>query len=142
MIQRSLEIASNIAIVAFGTLISLREVDFAQTESSLIMALSTHCHFCAESIPFYKRVLDRNQELSKFHTVAVFTQDSDEPAPYLRDKGLEVNEIVTADLDALHTTGTPTLILVDRNGAVIRSWIGKLTPNAESEVMSQLFAGE
>jgi thioredoxin-related protein len=35
-------------------------------------------------------------------------------------------------------TGTPTLLLVDRHGKVIKTWVGKLDDSAKKQVQSQL----
>src|ERR1041384_717601 len=43
--------------IAAGTKLSIRGVDWAQNESTLIVALQKGCHFCSESAPFYQQLV-------------------------------------------------------------------------------------
>jgi hypothetical protein len=58
---------------------------------------------------------------------------------YFRQHGVPLEAAVTLQpghASRLKVSGTPTLILVDRNGSVLGVWIGKLKPEAESAVLS------
>jgi hypothetical protein len=43
-----------------------------------------------------------------------------------------------APLSAVGVSGTPTLLLIDGGGAIKESWVGKLPPDKETEVLSRL----
>jgi hypothetical protein len=49
-----------------------------------------------------------------------------------------VDEVRQDSLDSIGVTGTPTLILVNREGAVDGVWVGKLPPEGETEVLGRL----
>jgi len=39
----------------------------------------------------------------------------------------------------VNVSGTPTLLLIDQTGHVLRVWVGKLDENRERDVMQQAF---
>ncbi len=69
--------------------------------------------------------------------VAVLPQPNDEAKKYLHDLGVSIEEVRQEQLGVLAVEGTPTLILVDNNGAASDIWIGKLKPDKEAEVLSR-----
>jgi thioredoxin-related protein len=70
--------------------------------------------------------------------VALFPQGDGEGERYLSNLGIKVDEVEQASFVDLGISGTPTLILVDTGGKVIRKWEGALPPTTESEVIGQL----
>lgn len=62
-------------------------------------------------------------------------QDVDEGRNYLGYLGVQVDEVLQAPLSSIDVSGTPTLMLMSRQGTVIRTWIGKLPPDLEKEVL-------
>ncbi len=121
-----------------GTKLSLPGVDWGRSERTLLMVLSTTCRYCTESAPFYQRLA---REHGGARLVAVTPQQVGEAQGYLSRLGIGVDEIRQADLDAIGVRGTPTLIMLDGDGSVLESWIGKLPPEKESEVLNRLPAG-
>lgn len=105
------------------------------------MVLSTNCHFCTESAPFYQRLAQQKAGRGDVRLMAVLPQSVGEAQKYLDDHGISVDEVRQAVPGAAYARGTPTLILVDRTGSVIESWVGKLPPEKEAEVLSH-FLGE
>ena len=53
---------------------------------------------------------------------------------YATSRTLPFGTILSVPLTALAVTGTPTLLLVDENGQVVRRWTGLPSPAAEVEV--------
>jgi hypothetical protein len=121
-------------ILQKGDVLNIPRVDWRNGQT-LLLALSTTCHFCTDSAPFYQR-------LSKDHgdtrLVAVFPQDSGEGQRYLSTLGVKIDEVEQASFVDLGIGGTPTLILVDSGGKVINKWEGALPPTTEREVIGQL----
>ena len=111
--------------------IQLPGVDWSKNEQTLVMAISSTCHFCTESAAFYRDIRARTH----IHTVAVLPQSINEGRDYLSNLGVQVDEVLQAPLSSIDVNGTPTLILVGRDGTVIRTWIGKLPPESEKEVL-------
>jgi thiol-disulfide isomerase/thioredoxin len=112
-----------------GAKISMQEIDWAKNGQTLLLALSTTCHFCSESAPFYQRLV---KELgSNTRIVAILPQSLSDSKDYLNRLGVSVDDIRQVQFSSLGVKGTPTLILVDNNGIVRNSWMGKLRNNEE-----------
>ena len=110
-------------------------IDWQKNGKTLLMVLSTTCHFCTKSSPFYQRLV---KEHGDARLVALVPQSADEGQSYLRRLRVEVDDVRQASLGDIGVRGTPTLILVDGGGAVADVWVGALTPDKENEVISRL----
>lgn len=121
-----------------GTKASLEGVDWAANNRTLLMVLSRDCHFCTESAPFYQRLTRATAGRQDVHLLALFPQSVEEGKKYLDNLGINVSDIRQAAPGSTGASGTPTLILVDRNGVVSKSWVGKLSATEESDVLGQL----
>ena len=111
--------------------IELPGVEWSRNEKTLVIAISSTCHFCTESAAFYRDIRTR----TRVHTIAVLPQNVSEGRNYLSNLGVQVDEVLQAPLDSIDVSGTPTLMLVGRDGTVIRTWLGKLPPDLEKEVL-------
>jgi len=123
------------------TLAELRGVVPAGANTALVMALSPTCHFCNDSMPFYKQLVDkRNQSGSPVKLIAAVPspQAKDEEAQHLATAGATMDGIQPVDYRAIKVSGTPTVILVDRQGKVLSVWVGKLEGKGEQEVLKTL----
>jgi hypothetical protein len=121
-----------------GTKASLSGVDWAGNGQTLLLVLSTDCHFCTESAPFYQRLTRETTGRPDVHLIALFPQEIEEGKKYLDSLGVSIVEIRQASPGSTGAGGTPTLILVDAQGIVKNSWVGKLSTPEESEVINQL----
>lgn len=123
-----------------GTKLSVPGIEWGKNERTLLLVLSTSCHFCTESSPFYQRLAQEKAKKAGVGLVAVLPQSVDESQKYLNGLGVSVDDVRQAGLDAVQVRGTPTLIMADRTGAVVESWVGKLPAEKEVEVLN-LFRG-
>jgi hypothetical protein len=119
-----------------GEQINLPDVDWRQHEQGLVLALSSTCHFCTESAPFYRRLLAECG--GRTQIVAVLPQSQQDGRQYLSRLGLTIADVRQAALASIGVEGTPTLLLVDRNGVVQDAWVEKLPPAEEARVFSRL----
>jgi thioredoxin-related protein len=117
-----------------GKIVSLPGVQFPKDRSSLLLVVSTSCHFCKDSLPFYKKVTEELR--GKLNVIAVLPQSQPEAQEFLRDAGVEADQIVSASVDKVGARGTPTLLLVGKSGAVEHEWLGKLDVKGQQEVLS------
>jgi peroxiredoxin len=115
---------------------SLPGVDWKKNGHTLILAISTRCHFCTESAPFFKRI--ENERAKDVKLVAVLPQPVEEARKYLDGEGVHVDEVRQASLQSIGVAGTPTLLLVDAGGKVSDVWRGKLQPDDEEKVIATL----
>ena len=137
---RSQSIPRALDAVAAGT--SLKDrisgVDWKKNGRTLVLAISTKCHFCTESTPFYRKV---QEELKTLRTIAVLPQPADEAERYLKDEGVRAARVKQTSLGDIGVQGTPTLLLVNGAGVVTNVWVGRLQPEQEQEVLVALRKG-
>jgi hypothetical protein len=124
--------------VKVGDKVALPDFNWAQSERTLVVALSTNCHFCTESAPFYQRVAAEILKHRRTRLVTVVPQSVEVGRKYLDELGVAIDDVRQSPLNAVGVRGTPTLILVDKEGIARRVWVGKLPDGAQSEVISQL----
>ena len=120
-----------------GKTVPLDGVDWKGNESTLVLYISTTCHFCNESSPFYQRLAKEKAKIG-VKLVAVLSQSTDEAMKYLNDRQIKVDQILNASLSSIGVTATPTLTLVDKTGVVSNFWRGKLNEEKEAEVIGKL----
>lgn len=124
-----------------GIKLQFSGIDWSKSEKTLVLALSTSCRYCTESVPLYQKLAQQKAGRSNVRLLAVMPQSFDEAQRYLNEHGVSVDEIRQVGLDEINVKGTPTLIMVDQTGTVIHSWVGKLPPEKETEV-KQRFLGD
>ncbi|HEX8070987.1 MAG TPA: hypothetical protein VF546_13610 [Pyrinomonadaceae bacterium] len=118
-----------------GERLALSGVEWSKNGRTLLLALSTTCHFCSDSAPFYRQLI---KERGGVHLVAVLPQPVAEGQKYLDRLGLSVDEVKQAPLASLGVSGTPTLFLIDNNGTVLNTWFGQLPAEQETAVLEQV----
>jgi hypothetical protein len=123
-----------------GTQVSLEGIKWGESTKSVVLALSDQCHFCSESAPFYRRLTTELAQRGDIRVIAVFPQQVGDSKQYLSKLGVPISDVRQATLDSLGVRGTPTLMIVDKNGKVQESWVGRLSPDKESEVLSRIKA--
>lgn len=100
---------------------------------ALLIATRSTCGFCTESIPFW-----RTRSGVPIVWLAV-GEDVSTNRKYLLANGLEANFVLALDeARVTKVTATPTLILIDKNGTVIKAWVGSLGSSAQDDVRSRL----
>jgi len=123
--------------VGVGAKLALKDVSWQSNPKSMVMVVSTVCHFCTESAGFYRQLVTQCKQ-QHVHTIAVLPQSPAEAESYLKNEGVVVDEVRQAQLHDIEVGGTPTLLLVDGSGVVRNVWVGKLASDGEQEVISKL----
>jgi hypothetical protein len=125
-------------VVAVGTSLKdrLPGVDWGKNQRTLVLALSTHCHYCTESAPFFRRL--RDEAGSGIQVVAVLPETVQEAQEYLTAEGLQVEVVKQVSLATIGVSGTPTMLLVNRGGTVTKLWKGKVQAKEEDSVLQVL----
>jgi thiol-disulfide isomerase/thioredoxin len=111
-------------------------IDWSKTDHTLLLALSTTCHFCTESAPFYQKL--QREKGDHVRLVALLPQPLQESRNYLDKLGITVDDVAQSPLNSVGVSGTPTLLFIDNQGAVIDSWVGKLSEGAAEEVRAKV----
>lgn len=110
-------------------------VDWARNRSTLVLAMSTACHFCKDSLPFYRELAAARTDVK---LVAVMPQPVAEGRKFLIDSNVPIDEVRQISLNTIGVAGTPTLLLVNGAGVIAKVWVGKLQTDGESQVLSAL----
>jgi thioredoxin-related protein len=123
--------------IPVGAKIAIPEIEWQKNQQTLLLVMSDGCRFCAESAGFYKKVI---QEAAQSNTslIAVFPENADNTQNYLKSLDLPIKETRQISFEAINVQGTPTLIFVDSKGVVTNSWVGKLPPALEEEVLNKV----
>lgn len=101
--------------------------DVLANTKSLILVLQTGCHFCNESLPFYKKLIDQSRGQVNF--IAIFPQPVEEGKTHLEKNGIVGLKVIQTPIREMDVNGTPTLILTNSEGIIEKYWTGKLTPS-------------
>lgn len=125
-------------ITPVGKTVPLENIDWKGSKKTLVLYVSTTCHFCDESSPFYKRLVEKYADGKDVKLVAVLPQPVDEARNHLKNLGVNINDVYNAPLRSIGVIATPTLLLVNESGIVSDIWRGKLTSERESEVLNKL----
>lgn len=120
-----------------GKVVPLEHVNWNGNETTLVLYLSTTCRFCNESAPFYQRLI-KEKSNKQVKIVAAFTQSTEEARQYLKTHNISVDQVLTGSLKSIGASGTPTILLVNKDGVISDFWRGKLNPEKEVEVLAKL----
>ncbi len=119
-----------------GKTVRIPGVQYPQTRNSLVLALSTDCHFCKASLPFYKELASKS--LGHVDVVAVLPQPLSEAQDYIQQAAVPTTRVISADLATIGVSGTPTVLLLDRAGKVQEAWLGHLDESRQKQVLSRV----
>lgn len=113
--------------------------DWKAHEHTLVLALRNGCRFCEESIPFYRRLAElEKSNQNNVHLIAVFPDDAGAVRRLMETHQLAVEAFPGIELSQMKVEGTPTLILVDRQGRVSKVWIGQLEAAGQADVVAAI----
>jgi hypothetical protein len=118
-------------------LTSTKALTFTTASQTLILITASNCHFCTESMPFYRTLVDQAHAVGA-RLVAATAEPLDMNRQYLRSNGVNVDDVISSIENGLRFRGTPTLVLVSSNGEVVNAWDGKLPEDKEREVFATL----
>ena len=123
--------------IAVGTRLDLPGITVTDAQLSVLLILSTNCRFCTQSMPLYRRLSSERRHLD-FALFAAFPEPLTDAGAYLRANSLKVDGLFRAKPSELHATGTPTVVLLDRDRTVLASWVGQLPATLEGAIFEHL----
>lgn len=125
-----------------GRSLRLAGADWAGAPLTLVLQLSSDCHFCTESMPFYRRVVSTVSTSSHKIPLLVASSDHHEVAEaYLNSEHIPPQHILQLESGGALTLATPVIFFVDSVGVVRKSFVGKLDASAENDVLAILRNG-
>ena len=126
-------------VAAGDHLPAIEGVSWGDHESALLLVMRKGCHFCEDSMPFYRRLAAlRDGHQTGAYMVAAFPDSAEDARGVIEQEKLDIPYVANVAGSRVNATGTPTLILVDRRGVVRQVWIGELQPDAEASVIKAL----
>src|SRR5712692_4188388 len=131
------------SVAAGDRLAKIPGLDWNQHRHTLVLASNTGCHFCEQSVPFYRRLADTQESGGgELEIVAVFPNDAEMVRQFMTKDNLRIRSLAAVPLEKLRVVVTPTLIMVDADGRVERSWIGALTAREELDLQKVASASQ
>lgn len=106
---------------------------------TVILVLSTGCHYCQVSKPFYKSLLERTRGRSSVDMIALFPEGRQAASEFLSSSQLDLPVHAGVSLRQLRIQGTPAILVVDNTGKVIELWTGQLSSVSEERVRETIF---
>ena len=121
-----------------GMSLSLPNLDWKTDQQTVLLVLSKNCHYCTESGPFYRRLVQQAATNNHNRVIAAFPQDVTTGRNYLTSLDISIDEIMQVSPVSVGTPATPTLVLLDNRGVIKDVWVGKLSSEKEAEVLARL----
>jgi hypothetical protein len=118
-----------------GTQIAIPGVDWSAHNATLVVAISTACHYCIASTTFYSEMTHAAHVAP---IVVVMPQKEQDARTFLREHDVTPRSIVSANLASIQVSATPTLLLISSSGIVTKEWVGELTNIQQHEVIESL----
>ena len=136
---RSLPVNGEEASLEGTSLSPLPGYNWSHQQGTLILAIRKGCHFCENSLPFYKRLSTLHEDKNlQVHVMVVMPDDKTSAESLLRSAGVSVDGVFDMPLSSLHVSATPTILLVNAKGRVDKAWVGQLSQEGEGDVISHL----
>jgi peroxiredoxin len=111
-------------------------INYHDTPQTLLIAMSTKCHYCTESLPFYRQLAEAQRTNGRStHIVAVFPNREEEVRQYAQQNNLDLDTIAGVNLATLNISGTPTAVLIDSSGRISDFWVGKQPEDTEKQII-------
>ena len=120
-----------------GAHVPIEGIDWKRSQRTVVLVLSTQCHFCTESAGFYREISKRRHP-DVLKLVAVFREDVEAGRKFLSDHAIDVDEVLQRPVETTGAKGTPALLLVDAAGNLNKAWMGRVPPTIEQEILEQL----
>jgi hypothetical protein len=109
---------------------------------SAVLFMSTHCHFCLESMAYYRQLAAvRNTSGTHVPLRVVSMESSEDVGMLLSSEGVVADGVYKLPKQYPGLGLTPTLLVVNSEGIVRKVYLGKLGPTQEKEFLEFLKSG-
>ena len=138
-LERPLIFAEATTSQALGRRLSAQDSRWQKSDRTLVLVLRRGCHFCEESMPFYRKLSQlRSKNQIKANIVAEFPDDEASVRFLMKSQNLSFEAVPNVPTSQLLVDGTPTAMLVDRKGDVLQTWDGRLSTRQEEALVTAL----
>lgn len=104
---------------------------FEGMERTAVIAIKTGCRFCSVSVPFYRQLIAGRRRATR--VVMIHAEAAKTAEDYLALHQLRPDSVFHIP-NLPRIVATPTVLVIDRGGAIKGVWQGALTPAQEVEV--------
>lgn len=122
-----------------GRRLQVPTVRWDNSALNVVLAVSSHCHYCANSKGFYQRLSNTVRSVNDVKLIAILPDDESVAKAFFFDAGVHVDSMVSSSpLSNFGVVGTPTILLVGSDGIVVNQWNGFLSEAGEREVLRRV----
>jgi hypothetical protein len=114
-----------------------KDLKLSSVDRTLVLVTASSCRFCTDSMAFYRRLTD----VARQRRIAVLGATGEDPRineTYLSLNQVKLDRVISASDNKIQVVGTPTLLLLDSRGTVLKVWRGRLSADAEQTVLTAL----
>lgn len=125
-----------------GREVKLPGADWQAAPVSVLLQISSTCHFCNDSMPFYRQLMAARQSAGAKVPVIVASADAVAVMQeHLAEQQVSVDRVLHSRLEGFGTV-TPTVYIVDSKGLVKRVFVGELNSSGQKELLSIVQRGK
>jgi len=123
--------------VRTGDQLDLAGQNWSSAPMTLVLAVNSRCHFCEDSLALYRKLcaLRGSSQQRRYKVVAVSEEPSQSLAGFLRNRGVDVDLVLSVPMSRLHIRGTPTVLIADSAGVARSVFVGKLSEDREEALV-------
>ena len=110
---------------------------FSAARASIVLIVKSTCVFCTESMDFYRRI-SSERGATGVQIIAAAPESVASLQTYLGNYAVAVDHLRELPKSGYKISATPTMLLVSRDGKVVKSFQGKLNSEQESEFLKSL----
>lgn len=116
------------------------DFSYSRASRSLLLFVSSRCHFCTDSMPFYRELLaQRSRGNPSIAVIALGREREQDLRAYLGSHGVNVDRAISVQgRSDLKLSATPTVLLLNSAGRVQHVWIGALHQDQQRDVLNAL----
>jgi hypothetical protein len=122
-----------------GSKANLAGANWGSNSKNVVLLLRTGCHFCAESLPLYRKLSAIRREKGDGLRILVASWDPpDVMRKYLSEQNISVDDILPCRTGIAGIAATPAMFFVDARGVIRKALIGRLNESGEEQVLGLL----
>jgi len=119
-------------------------VDYSGSERTLLLFLSVHCQYCQQSVPFYRELVAAAAgapgKAPTRRVLAVFSESAADVGEFEDRENFNVEAVSGFRFQDFAVSGTPTAVLLSREGRVLQVWRGAPSKEMQDAMRAALLS--
>lgn len=132
---------SDTSLSSDGQKVLISEIDLSHFQQTIIVVLDRNCRFCKQQTSFYRRLAESSRA-QNVKLIFAFPHNLNDGIDYLKAEQIVATDVIRIRMKSLDVRGTPTLLLLNREGKILAKWAGELSRPVEDYVVSILGMSE